>query len=156
MPSAENKGMGLFARKRIAPGTEIFSISGRIRKGVEASPFSIQVGPDEYLDLKDSLVRYINHSCSPNCRIHLVEHRRSASLVFETIKPVGGGEEICFDYNTTEFDMESWDCAFNCCCESGDCAGRIAGFRFLTEAGRIKIRPFLMPYLLDYPRSHVS
>ena len=47
-----------------------------------------------------SLLRYVNHSSSPNCYYHVERVRRSPArrVSFYTLRPVRPGEELLFDY----------------------------------------------------------
>ena len=72
-------------------------------------------------------VRYINHSCHPNCKIN-----GAGEMV--AIKAIPAGEEITFDYVTVS--KEEWQKApkeffwdsrwsFDCQCGAPNCRGRI-------------------------------
>jgi hypothetical protein len=79
--------------------------------------------------------RFLNHSCAPNAAV------RGRDLV--AIRPVRLGDEVTFDYNTTEYEMAS---PFVCRC--GACAGRtIGGFRHLTTEEQRRLWPHLPAYL---------
>lgn len=54
------------------------------------------------------------------------------------------GEEIAFDYNTTEFDMA---CPFPCTCGSAACLGIIRGYRHLTGPQRARIEGSVATHL---------
>ncbi len=93
--------------------------------------YSIQVGRNTHMAPPANVVgsngvdiyawRYLNHSCRPNARV--------ANRMVVAAEPIAKGEEIRFDYNTTEYEMAS---PFHCCC--GHCDGaEIRGFRFLNE-----------------------
>jgi hypothetical protein len=79
--------------------------------------------------------RYLNHSCRPNATF------RGRLLV--AVAPIGRGEEVTFDYNTTEVEIAR---PFECRC--GHCGGRvIRGFRHLSRAEQRRREPFLAGHL---------
>ena len=79
---------------------------------------------------------YTNHSCSPNSSV------RGRELV--AICPITSGDEITFDYETTEWDMAE---PFHCLCGSPDCRKVIKGFKHLGGPTRLKLRTSLSDYL---------
>jgi SET domain-containing protein len=60
---------------------------------------SIQVGKKQHVE--DALGRYINHSCTPNIKI--VKEDKIIKLI--AIKDIQEGQEITFDYNSTEWKL---------------------------------------------------
>jgi len=116
------------------------------------SRYSIQVGEQEHVDLPEGLDparaagaypwQFLNHSCAPNARLV------GRSLV--AAREIAVGDEVTFDYNTTEYDMAE---PFACRCGARGCGGRrIAGFRHLSPAKRRALRP----YLSDALRTHLA
>ena len=79
---------------------------------------------------------YANHSCRPNGR---VVGRDLVALRF-----IPRGEEITFDYDTTEYDMAS---AFVCHCEHLECRGAIRGYRYLTPLQRKSLEHLVNAHL---------
>ena len=68
-----------------------------------------------------------------------------ARRVLTAVRTIQPGEQISFDYNTTEYEMAS---PFRCHC--GQCDGiEIRGFRFLSPAQQAQRVPLLEPYLRD-------
>lgn len=105
--------------------------------------FSMQINATQYLCGNPSdPEEFINHSCNPSCQM-LHENDR---VYLAAIRDIEAGEELTFNYNTTEFDMrEHW---FNCLCGSPDCMKEIKGYNHLTEEQKDKIKPYLAPYML--------
>ena len=114
---------------------------------------SIQVGWNTHLDVNGDLSleelmdrfpwRFINHSCDGNA---IVQGRQLVAV--RLIRP---GEEVTFNYNTTEFDMAR---PFTCRCGSLFCARRIRGFKYLKPKERERLHPLLnlhLKSLLDKP-----
>lgn len=117
-------------------GEAIFYLSGEIID--HPTKYTIQLGANRHVLTLDSLWKCMNHGCTPNVRIDVDKREMVAA------RDIAAGEELNFNYNTTEWSMTS---AFPCGCGSPDCAGDIRGFRYLTEAQREKIRPFISPYI---------
>ena len=92
----------------------------------EPTRYSIQLDADRHLEL-DPPYRFLNHSCMPNAAVD-VEAREVIAL-----RPIEQGEEITFDYLTTEARMVF---PFDCHCGAPGCRGRIAGYELLPAAER--------------------
>jgi hypothetical protein len=87
-------------------------------------------GPDQFP------WRFLNHACDPNAAISV------GRLL--ALRAIDAGEEITFDYNTTEYEMAE---PFVCLC--GNCDGRtVAGFRHLDAVEQERLRPRLSDHLL--------
>ena len=84
--------------------------------------------------------QFLNHSCLPNCYIHFEE------MVVVSLRGIQEGEELTFDYNTTEFELSH---PFECNCKAEDCLQDIRGFKFLTDKERKKRSELLATYLLS-------
>ncbi|HSW27972.1 MAG TPA: SET domain-containing protein-lysine N-methyltransferase [Longimicrobiales bacterium] len=107
---------------------------------------SIQVGPRTHIAAPEGIPwdmavadygwRYLNHSCEPNA------HLRGIELV--ALVDVPEGDEVTFDYNTTEWDMAR---PFDCRCRTPSCVGVVRGYRHLDESARARLHPFLASHL---------
>ena len=89
--------------------------------------------------------RFTNHSCDPNARL--------AGRALVALRPIAAGEEITYNYNTSEWELAE---PFECRCGSPACERTIRGFRFLARQERERIKPMLAPHLLrrlDVPAS---
>ncbi|NJD11565.1 MAG: SET domain-containing protein [Gemmatimonadetes bacterium] len=102
-------GRGAFALRAIPPGTRIGEYRGeRISEDEADRRYPDDVaGPHHtfLFALRDGVVidaavggnsiRFLNHSCDPNC-----EAIEEAGRIFiETVRPIGPGEELVYDYN---------------------------------------------------------
>lgn len=138
---------GQFQVVAVAPiraGETILTVRGRPCD--HPSQTSIQVGVEEHIDVPEGLAlervldehpwRFLNHSCDPNAMF------RGRALV--AIRGIRAWDEITFHYNSTEWDMAV---PFQCCCGSLFCAGTIQGFKHLSRAERLRLRPFLAEHL---------
>ena len=137
-------GVGLFATREIPAGSPILTIEGRAQ--AHATRFSIQIDAVTHIDagavLPDAEMRvrypwrFLNHSCEPNARVE------GRSL--RAIRAITTGEQITFDYTTTEADMST---PFECLCGTTSCIGLVRGFNHLPEAARRARLERLAPHL---------
>ena len=130
-------GQGVFTPDKISEGElicfmqgEVVSIEDLKRRFVSKTlrPCDpLQVSERLYLDLGKPQV-YFNHSCSPNSSVSGIGELRA-------FKSINSGEEIRYDYSTTEWTadyfgrFEKW--AMRCRCGSGNCRRTIEQFPFL-------------------------
>jgi len=134
----------LIATEALLADALVFVIDGDER--AEPDQWSVQVGARRHMavpagvDLAAQLDRYpwrfMNHSCAPNTRIDGREVR--------TIRPIEAGEQLTFDYDTTEWQMAA---PFECRCGSPHCRGLIRGYRHLPPLERRRLDPIAAPYL---------
>lgn len=134
----------LIAMQPIPAGTRLFRIEGvETRK---ATRYSVQVDAHSHIDMApsgdDGLVlskffwRFLNHSCEPNTRIQFRD--------VIVLRDIQRGEDVTFNYNTTEYDMAE---PFTCHCGAASCTGVIRGAKHLTAEQLERLRPTLAPYL---------
>ena len=134
----------VLAVRAFAPSELLLVIEGERRE--QPSRHSIQVGWGLNIDAgvgndMETLLdlypwRFLNHSCECNTKV------RARDLV--AIRHIRAGEEVTFNYNTTEYDMAS---PFTCRCRSPLCASEIRGFKHLSRAERERLRPLLGEHL---------
>ena len=138
----KDKGRTLLANKDIGKGTVVLRLKGIIKKCSEAAPESVQIDHNKFIDSKYYYIEdYINHSCEPNVKIDFKK------LNFIGLRDIRKGEEITYNYLTTEYNLVKDKLDFDCNCDSKNCFGRIKGFKFLTETKRLKLKPLLSPFL---------
>jgi hypothetical protein len=139
-------GLGLVATENIAEGRVVIDFTGQLLRTSRVSRFhhAIQVGRDRFLEAApEALDNYINHSCTPTCRVDFDQ------LALISMQFIPAGWEISFDYETTEYDLESQGCAFACKCGSYHCRRQIRGFRHLRVPVQLSLRERLAPYLAE-------
>ena len=132
--------MPQIALKATANGTGLFAERsfGRDEAVVAFKPvflnvptrLTIEVEPGKHLFTEDSPGSFVNHACIPNCRF---DRERMA---FVAAKPIASGEEITFNYLTTESELAS---PFECTCGAPNCFGLIRGYRYLQGQ-----KPFIL------------
>ncbi|MEP6569789.1 MAG: SET domain-containing protein [Acidobacteriota bacterium] len=123
---------GVFAREIIKRGSVILYLKGTI--STQPSKYTIQLDAQRHLNSPrgtnprvdpDYSWQYLNHCCEPNGYINVSE------LSLRALRDISPGEEITFNYLTTESVMAM---PFTCICGSLNCFGFIQGRNFLTPA----------------------
>lgn len=120
-------GRGVFSARDIKNGEFLFTATGKIYHAEKASllPFyqknhAVQIGSKSYISSSKSFPCNTNHSCSPN--IGIIGLRK-----FYALRDIKKGEEITFDYSTTE--NSDWYC--KCKCGNKKCRKFIGPWREL-------------------------
>lgn len=137
-------GTGLFATRAIGRGETVLRIQGRSQS--QPTRYSIQIDEATHIECEDGLDerllrerypwRFLNHSCAPNARI--------AGRTLVAQRSIAEGEEITFDYTTTEADMAE---PFSCQCGAQRCLGTVRGFTHLSDTDRHARAALLAPHL---------
>jgi hypothetical protein len=133
----------LVALGPIRQGERVLAIDGPLvnkpcRYSIQVGA-GLHVGPPPGLTRDDASPRYywrfLNHSCDPNSAL--------VGREIVALRTIAEGEEVTFNYNTTEYDMAS---PFRCHC--GHCGGRlIRGFRHLSAAEQHRLTAMLADHL---------
>jgi len=85
---------GLYAVNDYSEGDLLFVLKGKYLK--KPTKHSIQI--DEHTHILDKMGKYMNHSFEPNCSI--------AGHDVVALKDIKKGDELTFNYNTTEQKLE--------------------------------------------------
>lgn len=122
----EHVGRGLFARKAFKAGEHVFEFDG-VKRGEKGyamsvnaySTHAIVVGSSGYFlvyaaPMKDSPLRYLNHSCNPN-----MARKGEDQFGFVAIRDIAPGEELTADYSLLEANPY-WTMD-GCGCGSAEC-----------------------------------
>ena len=116
-------GRGVFAARRLRAGLVIAEIKGEVLDEHPADPSYCMELPGGKLLEPAAPLRFVNHSCDPNCELFywVDEDQRSEDdrLWLQTIRSIEPGEELSIDY--------SWpaDAAIPCRCNAAGCRGWI-------------------------------
>jgi hypothetical protein len=112
-------GSGVFASRRIKPGVVIGEIEGDVLDTHPADPsYCMELSGGKLLEPAPPL-RFVNHSCDPNCEIFYWFDDDSGPeenrLWLQTIRSIEPGEELSIDY--------CWpaDAAIPCLCGTPVC-----------------------------------
>jgi len=122
-------GDGVFTTIEIPAGTPIDEPHGNIctlQELLDPKDSSVlQIGPNDYLNISGNL-RFLNHSCDPNCYFHIVGNR----AILHSLYVIPAGTELTFDYSTSATDThEMWK--MDCTCGSNKCRKIISGYQYL-------------------------
>lgn len=119
-------GQGVFAAQVIAARRKIGEIRGeslsvddaRIRATRHERIMIVEVSPRRAIDFSKSAdpMRYTNHSCAPNARLHIQQGR----VEFYSLRRIEPGEEITVRYGDTHHEGR-----LVCRCGAPGCVGRI-------------------------------
>ncbi len=109
---------------------------------------NFSIGPKAKEDLDDC--EMFNHSCDANAGVR-------GQILLVARRDIKKGEEICFDYETTD----SQDLNFTCKCGSANCRGTIDGKSWMKPGFFKKHWEFLSTYmqekiLKEFPEVKVS
>jgi hypothetical protein len=142
-----DKGRSVIVDENIKKGDSIFSFIGVAIPIDEGSYKSLQINEDLYLESTEGFDNNLNHSCAPNCYIDFKQNPNQPELV--ALRDIKKGEELSFDYNTTDYDLKDPKCRyfFPCQCHAPNCLGEIKGYKYLTPEQKREISPYLAPFL---------
>jgi hypothetical protein len=138
--------LGVFAAEDIPSGSPILDLFP-VAPLATPTRYTLQLSQHAHVRHEDlQWSAFLNHSCDGNVRLDfpafpsgaapedpeaqrsLWDGSRCLSVV--TTRAVAQGEEITFDYCTTEWKMAE---PFDCACGKPACRGRIEGFSALTQ-----------------------
>jgi hypothetical protein len=91
----------------------------------------LQIGPNIYLGPSGGIDDYINHSCDPNCALHIVGTR----AILYSLYVIQADTQLTFDYSSSSTDLES-EWKMDCQCDSPKCRKVISGFHNLSDLAK--------------------
>lgn len=106
-------GKKTIATVDLKKGREVLLIDGN--ETTKRSRYTIQISSEKHILPDEKAGKYINHSCSPNLK-------KEEGLVFVACRDIVKGDEVTFDYETTEKEIAE---TFTCLCGSENCRGNI-------------------------------
>ena len=144
--------LSIRAKEDISSGSFITDLWGPLVDS--ATPYTIQVEVNKHVDPAGPLKR-TNHSCKPNSKFVFQGRNQNGPiqgpdgnyqvgwyLVAE--RDITKGEDITFDYTTTEFEMAR---GFKCLCGAVECLGEVKGFKFLPAEEKMQRKNLLSPVI---------
>jgi uncharacterized protein len=134
-----DKGMGVFAAKYFEIG-EIVLVGRGIQVLSSRTLYSIQMSLNLHVLLDEPAI-FLNHCCSPNVG---VRNNQFNGYDFIALTHIGEGEEIVYDYETTE---TAFAAKFQCQCRSSNCRKQLRGFIALPSEVRDRYGEFIADYL---------
>lgn len=138
-------GRALFARERVKQGEVLLVWGGEVVTAdtlkwmsEDKRRISVQIEEDLYLvTSNEGPSDWVNHSCDPNAGV-------VGQVVLVALRDVRVGEEICFDYATT--DGSPYD-EFECGCASRTCRGHVTGDDWRQPALQARYAGHFSPYI---------
>lgn len=126
-------GSGVFATAKIPSEVPVIEITGQILSEKDLPdpnhPAIIQVGKDSFIGPSGDVDDYINHSCDPNCKIHIVGNR----AILYSLYDIQIGMEVTFDYSTSSTDtLDKWK--MDCQCGKYNCRKIISGLQYVDSS----------------------
>lgn len=137
--STKEKGQGVFAIRDMKRG-EVVHEGRPITLVKERTNHSFQIHFNAHVQL-DKTSRSINHSCDPNTG---VRYNAYAGYDFVALRDIEKGEEITWDYETTEYISIS---VSNCLCRSTLCRKELKGFKYLSGDVVSRYGKYIADYL---------
>lgn len=118
----------------IPQGVPVIEFTGKIYSEDELKTLNVpiedalQVGPKTFIGPSGNITDHINHSCNPNCLLHITGVR----AILYSLHVIKAGTELTFDYSTSSTDLLNiWK--MNCKCGSYNCRKVISGYQYLSE-----------------------
>ena len=104
---------------------------------LRAGRYAIQFERYRWRDGKiDGIVRYIDHSCEPNCGVKNL-------FVIVAMRDIEAREEITWDYAMTEDS----DFRMECKCGNPSCRGTVGAYSMLSHEVRKKYNGYISEWL---------
>lgn len=144
-------GLGVFTKIQIPANVPIVEFTGSIipknKLNLDPSRF-LQVGTDRFIGPSGAIDDYINHSCSPNCSVHIVGNR----AILYSVYVIQKNKELTFDYSTSSTDtLDSWQ--MKCNCGSFNCRKIISGYQYLSDSIKKEyIEKGMVPVFITNPQ----
>ena len=101
-----------------------------------------QVASDRFV-FHGGLISKANHSCAPNCGIHV---NSTGAHDFVARQDIEAGVEVTFDYAMRNLSVEHFP--VSCGCGAPACRGSITGWKDLPASRKADYAGFVAPYLL--------
>jgi hypothetical protein len=148
-PTPDGKGDGVLATRPFAAG-ETVMVGFLIGELTGNDSHATQVGPDLWAR-HGGLGPKVNHSCNPNCGVHLND---SHAFDFVARQPIVAGQELTFDYAMRNFTIDHFPS--ECLCGAVECRGSVTGWKDLPAARKADYGELVAPYLRAMDRDSRS
>lgn len=129
-------GRGVFATQAIAAGEVLIALAHVFVAAAEQ--YTIQIDEARHQAGTGEIDDFLNHCCEPSAALDVER------LCFVAVRPLAPGDEVTFNYLTSEWDMAE---AFACRCGADRCFGNIRGFRHLNGEQQAALAPLVTPFL---------
>lgn len=143
------KGEGVFATRSFRMSETV--MIGVIKRELTANhSHASQVSAERWV-LHGGLVPKVNHSCDPNCGVHL---NPSGAHDFVARDAITAGQEITFDYAMRNYTVQHF--AAHCQCGSRHCRDSITGWKDLSAQRKADYHGVVAPYLTELDAQHAA
>ena len=115
---------------------------------------TVHIDKEKHVEPRGPMMRF-NHSCQPNSKF-VYEKRQATFLDLDSndevfwyvvaTRDIKEGENITFDYNTTEYAMAE---VFQCMCGADTCLGEIKGYKYLSPEQQRQRKNDVSPVIRD-------
>jgi hypothetical protein len=140
--TADQRGWGLFALTTFHRG-DLVMRGTAVEKSSVQTKHSVQLDWDWHVEM-DLPSRFINHICN-DANVG-VRPNEFGAYNFYALHQIDKDQELLWDYETTEYQIEG----FPCSCGSSTCRGELKGFKVHKEQViETYGEDFIAPYLLD-------
>jgi SET domain-containing protein len=130
----------VFAARDIAAGESLLKAWGP--RLPQRSRHTMQVDVDTHI-MPDGVMVLVRHSCEPNCGVLVRANDREIEV--RALRPIAAGEEVTFDYNTFEYEIDHGGGA--CQCGAAKCRGRVPGYKHVAAEVRARYGEYVAEYL---------
>jgi len=130
----------LLALKSYAPGDLVLT-SKNISDGPNRTSHTIQTGDEKHV-IMNLPCRFLNHCCEPSLGAW---DNDCEAFDFIALRHIQKGDELTFDYDTTEFKVENFP--EKCLCGVQSCRRTITGYLGSEEIVREKYGKYIARYL---------
>jgi hypothetical protein len=127
---------GLFLTAPAAKDEILITYTGEILP--EPTRYSMQIDEHKHIEGTEDTNAYLNHSCQPSACVDFRD------MVLRARRDIEAGGEITIDYNIADEDLHE---KFTCHCGAAHCYGEVRGFKYLTREQKLRLQPYLSPYL---------
>lgn len=120
---------GVFTSVKIESNLPIIQFVGKIFTDKNLpNDDVIQIGPNMFIGSSPNLDEKINHSCDPNCMLHIAGSR----VILYSLYMIPADTELTIDYSVSSNDTyDSWK--MDCTCGTSKCRKIISGFDYLDD-----------------------
>ena len=145
-------GQGVFTSVQIPSDVPILEVRGPIYLEQDLPdpnhPALLQIGTNTFIGPSGGADDYLNHSCNPNCMVHVAGNR----AVLYSLYVIQAGAELTFDYSLSSTDTaDKW--TMNCQCGQNNCRKMISGFQYLDPTlQKILIDKNMVPLYITQPQ----
>jgi uncharacterized protein len=142
--ATESHGWGLWALRIFVPGDIVMRAHSLTTTTVQGR-HSVQMDWQTHVHW-DLPARFVNHTCgNANVGLRVQENGRIEWFDFVALREINVGEQILWDYETTEYEIHD----FVCSCGSAHCRKVLRGFRYHGDQVMAAYgADFIAPYLL--------